>query len=183
MSHSTLILFICVAPHKKSKGLPIDVTFYSYTFYMCSAAYKKQGASDRCPILLLYFLHVQHRVQKVRGSRLMSRSTLILFTCVVPLIKIKGLLNRTSLYFSYTFIINVWKAQDTYIYKSNICQVFSKIISLFFINWEYFIVECRNNITPGSKAGRQDYPYHPDHWLQWSCTGIWNIAQYHTRYL
>jgi hypothetical protein len=51
----------------KSKGLPIDVSFYSYIFYMCSATYKKQGVPDQCPILLLDFLHVQRHVQKARG--------------------------------------------------------------------------------------------------------------------
>jgi hypothetical protein len=58
MSRPTIILFRRATPHTKSKGLPIDISFYSYTFYMRSAAYKKQGAPDRRPILLLYFLHV-----------------------------------------------------------------------------------------------------------------------------
>jgi hypothetical protein len=43
----------------KSQGLPIDVPFYPYTFYMRSAVYKKQGALDRHLILSLYFLYAQ----------------------------------------------------------------------------------------------------------------------------
>jgi hypothetical protein len=42
-------------------------------------------------ILSLYFLHVQCRIQKVRGSRLMSHSILILFTRATPSKKSKGL--------------------------------------------------------------------------------------------
>jgi hypothetical protein len=76
----------------KSNGLPIDIPFYPYTFYTCRTTYKKQGAPDRCPVLSLYFLHVQHRVQKVRGSQSMSCSILILFTRTVPRTKSNGLL-------------------------------------------------------------------------------------------
>jgi hypothetical protein len=42
-----LMLFTCAAPHTKSKGLSIDVPYHlSYTFYTCSAMYKKQGDPD-----------------------------------------------------------------------------------------------------------------------------------------
>jgi hypothetical protein len=44
------MLFTCIAPHTKSKGLPIDDPLFSkktYTFYMRSTAFKKQGALDR----------------------------------------------------------------------------------------------------------------------------------------
>jgi hypothetical protein len=58
MSCSTLILVTCATVHTKIKGLPSDVPFYS-TFYMHSVTYKKQGALDQCPILLLYFLQAQ----------------------------------------------------------------------------------------------------------------------------
>jgi hypothetical protein len=68
-SRSTLILFTRAVPRTKNKGLQIDVPFYTYTFYTHSATYKKYGAPDRCPILLLYFLHTQYHAQKARGSR------------------------------------------------------------------------------------------------------------------
>jgi hypothetical protein len=58
----SLILFTHVALHTESKELLIDV-----------------------PCHLLYFLHVQHRIQKVRGSRLTSLVIkFILFTCTGP---------------------------------------------------------------------------------------------------
>jgi hypothetical protein len=66
-----------------------------------------QGAPDRRPVLLLYLLHAQHRVQKAMGSRSTSRSTLILFTRATVRTKSKRLLIRTSLYFLYAFIIDV----------------------------------------------------------------------------
>jgi hypothetical protein len=50
----------------KSKGLPIDVPFYTYTFYTCNAAYKKHGTPDRRPFPFLYFLHVHCCVQKCK---------------------------------------------------------------------------------------------------------------------
>jgi hypothetical protein len=110
---------------RKGKGVSIDVSFYPCTFYTCSAAYKKQGAPYRRPILLLYFLHVQHRVQKerapdqhqilsfyflhaqhhvpkARGSWSTSHSILILFPCAMLRTKSKGLLIDVSFY-SYTF--------------------------------------------------------------------------------
>jgi hypothetical protein len=86
----------------KSKGLPIDVPFYSYIFYMCSATYRKQGAPDRRPVLLLYFLHAQCLVQKVRDSQLTSYSTLIFFAHAVPCTKSKGI-PIDILFYSYTF--------------------------------------------------------------------------------
>jgi hypothetical protein len=88
--------------YTKCKGLPIDVSFY-----------------------LLYFLHVQHCVQKVRGSRSTSHSisytfythssaykkhgapdrcpilSLIRFTHVAPQTKGKGLLIDIPFYFWY----------------------------------------------------------------------------------
>jgi hypothetical protein len=68
-SRSTLILFTHTASRSKSKGLKINVLFYSYTLYTRNVAYKKQGAPDRRPVLRLYFLHVQCRIQKARRSR------------------------------------------------------------------------------------------------------------------
>jgi hypothetical protein len=41
----------------KSKGLPINVLLYPYTFYTRNSTYKKQGNLDRHPVLLLYFLY------------------------------------------------------------------------------------------------------------------------------
>jgi hypothetical protein len=98
LNQQKLSLFTCVAPHTKSKGLPIgghllskNVVFlhayhriqksrdsqsvvpYStknYTFYMCTTAYKKQVAPDRQSLIQ----------QKFR-----------LFICVAPHIKSKGL--------------------------------------------------------------------------------------------
>jgi hypothetical protein len=50
--------------HAKSKGFPIDVPFYPYTFYMHSVVYKKQGAPDQRLILSLYFFtHVALRTK------------------------------------------------------------------------------------------------------------------------
>jgi hypothetical protein len=93
------MIFTCVAPHIKSKGLPIGGLLLSknLVFYIRSTAYKKQGAPDRwsltrqkfrvftCvaphtksnglpiggPLLSknLAFLHVWHHIQKARGSR------------------------------------------------------------------------------------------------------------------
>jgi hypothetical protein len=56
-------------------------------------AYKKQGAPDwRSITSILYFLHVQRRVQNVRSSWLTSlNSYLMLFTRTAPRTKSKGL--------------------------------------------------------------------------------------------
>jgi hypothetical protein len=40
---------------------------------------QKAWGSDRRPVLSLYFLHAQHRVQKAKGSQLASHSILVLF--------------------------------------------------------------------------------------------------------
>jgi hypothetical protein len=66
-------LFICVAPHIKSKGLPIGGPLLNknLVFYMRSTTYKKQWALDRW----------SPTQQKLR-----------LFTCVAPHTKCKGLL-------------------------------------------------------------------------------------------
>jgi hypothetical protein len=87
-SRSTLILFTHTASHSKSKGLKInvpfysytlytcnaayknkglliDVPFYAYTFYMCSATYKKQSAPNQNIIIL--FIHIHHWRMKSRG--------------------------------------------------------------------------------------------------------------------
>jgi hypothetical protein len=48
----------------KSKGLPIDIPFYPYTFYTRSTTYKKQAAHDWRPVLFLYFLHAQRRIKQ-----------------------------------------------------------------------------------------------------------------------
>jgi hypothetical protein len=58
-SHSFLIFSAHTTLHRKSKGLSIDIPFYPYTFYTCNTAYKNQEVPDRCPVLSLYFLHVQ----------------------------------------------------------------------------------------------------------------------------
>jgi hypothetical protein len=105
MSCSTLILFTCVVPCTKRKGLLIDAPFYSYTFYTCNTVYKKQGDPDRHLILLLYFLYVQHRVRKARSSQSTSHSTLILFTRTTPSTKSKGLSIDVPFY-SYTFYMH-----------------------------------------------------------------------------
>jgi hypothetical protein len=63
-----LLYFLHAAPRTKHKGLLIDVSYH-----------------------LLYFLHVQRHVQKARGSRLTSQSSLILFTRVAPRTKSKRL--------------------------------------------------------------------------------------------
>jgi hypothetical protein len=93
----TIILFTCVSPRTKVRCsqsvVPYSIKIYA--FYMCSTAYKKQGALDQWsltqqklmlftriaprtknkglsiggPLLSknLYFLHVYHRVQKAKG--------------------------------------------------------------------------------------------------------------------
>jgi hypothetical protein len=76
---SILIIFIRTMPHIKRKELLIDVLFYPYTFNICNTTYKKQGAPDQCPVLSLYVLHAQCRIQKARGSRLMSRFICVFF--------------------------------------------------------------------------------------------------------
>jgi hypothetical protein len=65
MSHSILILFTHVAPHTKSKGLPIDVLFYSYTFYMSSATYNKQGLLINVPFYsyIFYMCNTEYKKQ------------------------------------------------------------------------------------------------------------------------
>jgi hypothetical protein len=75
---------------------------YSWSHAQPTSQRILQGASDRRLIQLLYFLHAQRRVQKERGSWLISRSTLILFTRTVPHTKSKGLLIDVPFY-SYTF--------------------------------------------------------------------------------
>jgi hypothetical protein len=67
-SRYILILFIHATPRTKIRGLLIDVMLHPYTFYMRSTAYKKQGALDWHPVISLYFLDVQRRIQKARGS-------------------------------------------------------------------------------------------------------------------
>jgi hypothetical protein len=56
-------------------------------------AYKKQVAPNRHPVSsILCFLHVQHHIQKARGSRLMCLIIYpMLFTCSAPRTKSKGL--------------------------------------------------------------------------------------------
>jgi hypothetical protein len=152
-----LILFTCATPCTKSTELSFDVPFYllyflhvqryrqkvkgsrsishsiSYTFYMRSTTYKKEGALNRCPIL-----------------------SLILFTRAVPHTKKKRLLIRTSSYFSYTTIIGVWKARgislSLYIYICiyiSMAQVLSKTI--FIQVYKYTKVYCslQKKFIPG----------------------------------
>jgi hypothetical protein len=89
----------------------------SYTFYTRSTAYKKQEAPDQRPVLclilftcatpskstelsfdvpfyLLYFLHVQRYVQKVKGSRSISHSICYTFYMRSTTYKKEGALNR-----------------------------------------------------------------------------------------
>jgi hypothetical protein len=80
------------ATYKSVRGSRLTSLIIFYTFYTCIAAYKKQGAPDRCYIQLLllstraslrtkskwlqidapyifyYFQHVHRRVQKARDS-------------------------------------------------------------------------------------------------------------------
>jgi hypothetical protein len=90
-SCSTIILFTCVVVRTKSKGLLVDVSFYSYTFYLHNTMYKKWGRPINVPF----------------------------YTYIFYSIKSKGLLIRTSSYFSYTIIIGVWKARGIYIYPGS----------------------------------------------------------------
>jgi hypothetical protein len=61
-----LLFFTCVTPRIKSKWLPIDIPQHlSYTFYIRSTVYKKQGAPDGRPldIYLMLFTHVAPRTK------------------------------------------------------------------------------------------------------------------------
>jgi hypothetical protein len=104
-SRSILKLFTLTVPRIKSKGLLIDVSFNPYTFYTCNVTYKKQGAPDQCLILSLYFLHMQHHVQKARDSRSTSHSILIFFSRAVPHTKSYGLPIDAAFYL-YTFCMH-----------------------------------------------------------------------------
>jgi hypothetical protein len=60
----------------------MSIVHLSYAFYMCNTAYKKQGLPiDVSCSSILYFLHAQHRIQKAKGSRLISLNNehLVLF--------------------------------------------------------------------------------------------------------
>jgi hypothetical protein len=100
-------LFTCVAPHTKSKGLPIGGLLFSkkLSLFICVAPYtKSKGLSIGGPLLskksilfthvaprikgsgllidaphIYYFQHVLPRVQKVRGSICMCSKFIILF--------------------------------------------------------------------------------------------------------
>jgi hypothetical protein len=82
-----------------ARGLLLNVhtTSESTRFYMT-----KKGAPDQHLVLLLYFLHSQHHVQKARRSQSMSHPSSILFTCATLRTKRKWLSIDLMLYF-YTF--------------------------------------------------------------------------------
>jgi hypothetical protein len=114
------MLFICVAPHTKSKGLPIgsfllsknyifftriapctgsrSVFPYSvktYAFYMRSTAYKKQGTPDRQSLTQqkFYIFYTHSTVYKKQGLSIggpLLSKKFILFICVAPRTKSQG---------------------------------------------------------------------------------------------
>jgi hypothetical protein len=77
LTHQKFIFFTHVAPRTKSKGLPISGPLLRkiYVFYMCSITYKKQGVLNR---------------------RSLTQQKLMLSTRVAPRTKSKGAPDRRS---------------------------------------------------------------------------------------
>jgi hypothetical protein len=122
--------------YKKVRGPRSTSRSMLMLFTRASPRIKKQEPPDRHPILFLYFLHTQHRVQKARGSQSMSYSIFILFIRVV---------RRSPIDDHYTFYTqssSAYKKQGASIHLSyNTSQVSSKIISVQFYN--FMKVYCR----------------------------------------
>jgi hypothetical protein len=68
-----LMLFTYAMSHIKSKELPIDIPYTYLIFFTCAAPHTKSKRHlIDVPYIYLMLLHVQHRIQKARGSRLTS---------------------------------------------------------------------------------------------------------------
>jgi hypothetical protein len=90
-SHSILIFFTRTTPCTKNKGLPIDISFYSCTFYMCNIV------GSRSIIIILY-IHNNHQCMKSKGRLYIHHTTHLRYS-------IKS--------FQYQFNINIILLQNT----------------------------------------------------------------------
>jgi hypothetical protein len=73
------MLFTCVAPRTKSKGVPIDASHIFYYFqHALRHIQKARGLPIDASHIFYYFQHVLHHVQKVRGSIGMCSKFIIL---------------------------------------------------------------------------------------------------------
>jgi hypothetical protein len=60
MPYSIFILFTCTLLHTKINVLPIDISFYLYTFYTRGAIYSRS-------MFNVLFIHSNHRRMKSKG--------------------------------------------------------------------------------------------------------------------
>jgi hypothetical protein len=132
------MLFTCVAPHTKSKGLPIDgLLLYkkrekSMLFTRVAPRTKSKGLLISAPHILYYFKNALHHVQKARGFIVMYSRFIILlikfpevfatqlvssFFCIIHTISHQILIG-SAIYFSYITVINIREVRGIYLYLS-----------------------------------------------------------------
>jgi hypothetical protein len=88
----------------------------SNTFYKCSAAYKKQGAPNRCPSLLLILFYTRSAAYKKKGTPDRCLSPLLIrFTWALPCTKTRG--SRSEYHSTFhTYSLSMYVKQGTTIY-------------------------------------------------------------------
>jgi hypothetical protein len=130
------MLFTCVAPYTKRKGLPISGPLLRkkkiILFTHVAPRIKSKGLPIGAPHILYYFQHALHRVHKAKGSiGMFSRFIILLIKFpevfagqlvssslrIIQTISHQIPIGR-SIYFSYTTVINIREVRVIYLYLS-----------------------------------------------------------------